>query len=132
MTSDIEEVFAALGDPTRRRIVELLRAGPQRAGALAERFDSSVPTISRHLRVLRRAGVLEVGGVEQDARARVYRLRPETFVALQAWVDQVQAQWRDQLTAFADHAERVASSGGAAPVAESDRSHPHHRQGDPS
>ena len=119
MAPKIEGVFAALADPTRLQIVELRQGGPRRAGALAECFDSSVPTISRHLRVLRRAGVIDVGGAEDDARARIYRLRPETFVALQAWVDQVQAQWREQLTAFAEHAEHVVGSsapmGGAGP-----------------
>lgn len=133
MATAIEGLFTALGDPTRLRIVELLRGGPRRAGALAECFDSSVPTVSRHLRVLRRAGVLDVGGTEDDARARVYRLRPEPFVALQAWVDQVQAHWRDQLTSFAEYAEHAAGSSTSAPRGESDPSHPIiHQQGDRS
>lgn len=114
MTSSIENLFDALADPTPLRIVEFLRAGPRRAGDLAQCFDSSAPTISRHLRVLRRAGVLDVGQAEDDARARVYGLRPETFIALQAWVDHAQAQLREQLTAFAQHAEHVAGSSTSA------------------
>jgi DNA-binding transcriptional ArsR family regulator len=56
--------------------------------------------VSRHLRVLRRSGLVEDHGVDDDARLRVYRLRPEPIVALQAWLDQVQAFWSDQLDAF--------------------------------
>jgi DNA-binding transcriptional ArsR family regulator len=71
----------------------------------------SGPAMSRHLRVLRASGLVEVDvgeePVEQDARLRVYRLRPEPFVDLQAWLEQVQAFWSDQLEAFKAHVERT-------------------------
>lgn len=63
--------------------------------------------MSRHLRVLRATGLVQADPTEQDARVRVYRLRPERFVALQAWLDQVQAFWAEQLVAFKAHAERT-------------------------
>jgi DNA-binding transcriptional ArsR family regulator len=97
-----EQVWEALADPTRRRIVELLTREPMRAGAVADAFDSAAPTISRHLRVLRRAGLIEETRVDDDARVKLYRLRPEPFGHLGAWIDQVQAFWRDRLEDFAD------------------------------
>lgn len=100
MTNDI--VWEALADPTRRRIVELLTREPMRAGAVAGAFDSAAPTISRHLRVLRRAGLIEETRVDEDARVKVYRLRQEPFGDLGAWIDQVQAFWHDRLDGFAD------------------------------
>ena len=110
MVNDIDATLAALADPTRRRIVELLRERPRRAGELVESFDVSAPAISRHLRVLRRSGLLQEQphGADEDARIRVYQLRHEPFIALQAWLDQVQAFWNDQLGAFKEHAERMS------------------------
>jgi DNA-binding transcriptional ArsR family regulator len=103
---DLDTTLTALADPTRRRIVELLRQRPQRAGELAAQFDITGPAVSRHLRVLRRSGLVEERGVDTDARVRVYHLRGEPLVALRAWVDQVQAFWSDQLGAFKEHVER--------------------------
>ena len=88
--------------------MELLHERPQRAGELVAAFEVSAPAISRHLRVLRRSGLVEEHGVEDDARVRVYQLRQEPFVALQAWLDQVQAFWTDQLGAFKEHVERMS------------------------
>jgi DNA-binding transcriptional ArsR family regulator len=62
--------------------------------------------MSRHLRVLRTTGVVEVESAPDDARERVYRLRPDAFVAMQAWLDQVQAFWSEQLESFKAHANR--------------------------
>ncbi|MGW1616624.1 ArsR/SmtB family transcription factor [Streptomyces sp. NPDC002285] len=108
MVNDVDATLSALADPTRRRIVELLHERPQRAGELVAAFEVSAPSISRHLRVLRRSGLVEEHGVEDDARVRVYQLRQEPFVALQAWLDQVQAFWTDQLGAFKEHVERMS------------------------
>ena len=109
---DLDSTLAALADPTRRKVVDLLRAGPRRAGELAATVEMSAPAMSRHLRVLRASGLVEAELVDDDARLRVYRLRPERFVALQAWLDQVQAFWAEQLGSFKTHAERTR--GGAA------------------
>ncbi|MEX1009226.1 MAG: metalloregulator ArsR/SmtB family transcription factor [Acidimicrobiia bacterium] len=105
--NDLDVILTALADPTRRRVVELLRDGPRRAGELAEGSGMTRPAMSRHLRVLRSSGLVEVAMMEDDARGRVYQLRPARFVALQAWLDQVHASWSEQLGAFKEHAERT-------------------------
>jgi DNA-binding transcriptional ArsR family regulator len=107
MVNNLDATLAALADPTRRRVVELLRERPRRAGDLAAASAMSGPAMSRHLRVLRASGLVEEERVEHDARVRLYRLRPEPFVALHEWLDQVQAFWTDQLSAFKAHAERT-------------------------
>jgi DNA-binding transcriptional ArsR family regulator len=109
MVNNIDATLAALADPTRRRIVELLRVRPQRAGELVAAFDVSAPAVSRHLKVLRRSGLVTEHGVDNDARLRVYELRQEPFTALQAWLDQVQAFWTDQLGAFREHVENMSN-----------------------
>lgn len=102
----IDDTFAALADPTRRRVVELLRQAPRRASELANDVAMSRPALSRHLRVLRASGLVEAETLADDARGRVYRLRPDRFTALQAWLDQVQAYWAEQLGSFAEHIDR--------------------------
>jgi len=102
----VDETLAALADPTRRRVVDLLRQRPRRAGELASAFRVSPPAMSRHLRVLRMRGLVEEARSEDDARVRVYRLRPERFRQLSAWLQEVEAFWTDQLAAFKAHAER--------------------------
>jgi DNA-binding transcriptional ArsR family regulator len=102
---EVDGTFAALADPTRRRVVELLRQEPRRAGELADELAMSRPALSRHLRVLRASGLVEAETLTDDARGRVYRLRPDRFTALQAWLDQVQAYWAEQLGAFARHVD---------------------------
>ncbi len=98
----LDSTLAALADPTRRRVVELLRERPRRAGELAARAQTSPPAMSRHLRVLRSTGIVEAELSDDDARARVYRLRPERLKALQAWLDSF---WGGQLEAFKARAE---------------------------
>jgi DNA-binding transcriptional ArsR family regulator len=105
MATDLDRVLAGLAEPTRRRIVDHLRRGPRRAGQLAEACGTSMPAMSRHLRVLRRCGLVEGGGLEHDARVRLYRLRPEPLAALRAWLQHVEAFWSGQLAAFKTHAE---------------------------
>jgi DNA-binding transcriptional ArsR family regulator len=103
----LDETLAALADPTRRGVVDLLRARPRRSGELAAAFGVSPPAMSRHLRVLRRRGLIEEERVEDDARVRVYRLRQERFSELQQWLTEVEAMWTGQLEAFKEHAERT-------------------------
>jgi DNA-binding transcriptional ArsR family regulator len=98
-------MFEVLADPTRRRVVELLAEGPRRAGQLAAEAGTSPQAMSNHLRVLLDAGVVADERVPTDARARVFRLRPQSLTAVQAWLDQLQAEWRQQLTSFKQHVE---------------------------
>jgi DNA-binding transcriptional ArsR family regulator len=109
MNNELDTTLAALADPTRRQVVELLRERPRRAGELAAACAMSSPAMSRHLRMLRASGLVKVEEDQgtHDARLRVYGLRPDPFVALQAWLDQMQALWTDQLESFKDYAERT-------------------------
>ena len=109
MATDVENVFVALADPTRRRVIELLGERPRRAGELADAAGTSPPVMSRHLRVLLHSGLVADERVPEDARLRIFRLRPEPVLALQAWLDQLQAHWNEQLGAFKRHVEKKES-----------------------
>ena len=87
-------------------MIELLGERARRAGELAEAAGTSAPVISRHLRILLAAGFVADERDAGDARLRVFRLRREPLLALQAWLDQLQAHWNEQLGAFKRHAER--------------------------
>ena len=100
--------LAALTDPTRRAVVSLLARGPQRAGELAEALSLAPPSLSRHLRVLRRSGVIADDEPEHDARVRLYRLQPEALLPLQGWLADLQDLWVVQLQAFKSHAAQAA------------------------
>ena len=105
-TGDVSVLFEALADPTRQQVVELLSAGPRRAGELASASGISAPSMSRHLRVLLTAGLVEDERAPEDARARVFRLRPESIDAVQAWLDELKAHGDAQLASFKRHVER--------------------------
>jgi len=107
-TSDLDGVFDALADPTRRRIVELLRRRPHRAGELTERLSTTAPTMSRHLRVLLERGIVVDERPAHDARLRLFHLNPKPFASLTAWADQMQAHWNEQLGSFRKHVEKTA------------------------
>ena len=106
--SQLDHTFGALADPTRRGVIDLLRREPRRASDLADSLGASRPAMSRHLRVLRKCGLVEtdVASDADDARERVYRLKPERFGELREWLDEVEAFWTDQLAAFAAHVAR--------------------------
>ena len=112
MVNHMPVLFSALSDPTRFRVVTSLRKGSYSAGELADICSASAAGISRHLRVLRKAGIIEVApvlNVDDDARFRVYRLRPESFRSIGDWAAQMQAFWNDQLGSFKAHAEKQRS-----------------------
>jgi DNA-binding transcriptional ArsR family regulator len=95
-----EEVLTALGDPTRRRILELLVAAPRPVGELADLLPVSRPAVSQHLKVL--AGALLVEARAEGTR-RVYRVRPEGLEPLRAYLETF---WGDALRSFHDHVHR--------------------------
>jgi DNA-binding transcriptional ArsR family regulator len=105
MASDVAPLLTALADPTRRRVVQLLSERPRRAGELANASGTSAPTMSRHLRVLLHAGVVADERPADDARTRVFWLRPEAITALQEWLDALQAAGDEQLDSFKRHVE---------------------------
>ena len=104
----LDTALAALSDPTRRAVIGLLARGPQRAGELSAALAMSPPTLSRHLRVLRKGGLIVDDEPEDDARVRLYRLRPGALDPLHAWLAEVEGFWDDQLQAFKAHAEAGA------------------------
>lgn len=101
----LDTLLTVLADPTRRGVVEELSLGPRRAGELARALDVSPPAMSRHLRLLLEANVVMDERGRSDARARVFRLRPNATTALEAWLDQLAAHWQEQLHAFKEHVE---------------------------
>jgi DNA-binding transcriptional ArsR family regulator len=92
--------FEALGDPTRRRIVELLAAGEQSAGDVAREFAISRPAVSRHLRVLREAGIATA---RSEAQRRVYRLEPAPLAEMEAWLARYRSFWTQRLDRLERH-----------------------------
>lgn len=102
----LDATLAALADPARRRVVELLGARPHRAGELAEALGLSAPSMSRHLKALKASGLVEEAHPEFDARVRVYALKREGLSALKSWVDRTETMWASQLSAFKAHVEK--------------------------
>ncbi len=103
-----DAVFEALADSNRRLVVQLLSSGPRRAGDLAAVTGLTSPAMSRHLRLLLAAGVVSDARAPGDARVRMFSLRPESMAPVQAWLDQVQAHWSEQLASFKRHVEDKA------------------------
>jgi DNA-binding transcriptional ArsR family regulator len=98
----VNAVLHALSDESRRTVMEVLRDHPATVSELAELLPIARPGVSRHLRVLREAGLVDV---EHDAQWRVYRLRPEPLVELDTWLGPYRAVWEQRLDAL--HTEIV-------------------------
>lgn len=99
------QVLTALADPTRRALLQRLRAGPQPVGRLAADLPISRPAVSQHLRVLSDAGLLQV---EPQGTRRLYRLAPQGLEGLRAYLNDL---WDDALAGFARRAEDIAKEG---------------------
>jgi DNA-binding transcriptional ArsR family regulator len=99
----VDTVLQALADPSRRALLEILRDHPASAGELAEALPIARPGVSRHLRVMRDAGLVEV---RQDAQRRIYSLRPEAFMEVDEWLESYRALWRNRLDALHTEIER--------------------------
>jgi DNA-binding transcriptional ArsR family regulator len=89
--------FAVLAEPRRREILDLLRDGERPVGDLVERLDLTQPTVSKHLKVLRGAGLVEV---RREAQRRLYRLRLEPLTEIDAWLAPYRRMWTDSLDAL--------------------------------
>jgi DNA-binding transcriptional ArsR family regulator len=88
------DAFAALADPTRRRIVEMLAERELAAGDIARRFDMTAPAVSQHLKILRTA---ELVRVRSDAQRRMYALEPRGLAGLDEWINRYRHFWNDRL-----------------------------------
>jgi DNA-binding transcriptional ArsR family regulator len=105
--ANLDRTLAALADPYRRRVVDLLRERPHRAGELAEAMRIAFPLMSRHLKTLRESGLVEEDRDEFDSRVRIYRLRPEPMSDLKQWLEETDALWSRQLLALKAHLRKA-------------------------
>jgi DNA-binding transcriptional ArsR family regulator len=101
----VPSTWAALADPHRRTVLELLRERPRPVGELVERLRLTQPGTSKHLRVLREAGLVSV---RQEGQRRVYALRPAPMAELDAWLAPYRELWTDRLDALERHLDRKA------------------------
>lgn len=103
----VDRTLAALADPARRRVVELLRDRPRRAGELAAELLVSPSVMSRHLKVLRESDLVSESSPVFDTRVRIYSLRTGATGELRSWLEAVERGWAEQLTALKAHVERA-------------------------
>jgi DNA-binding transcriptional ArsR family regulator len=112
VTYSTEAAFHALADPTRRAVLDLLRLGTQPAGQIAQAFPISRPAISKHLRLLRRAHLVQE---KRQGRHRLYQLNPEPLKAVDSWLEQYRVFWQTSLTNLktfveGEYAKEIADS----------------------
>ncbi|QHN19365.1 metalloregulator ArsR/SmtB family transcription factor [Gordonia amarae] len=100
------DVLEAIIDPTRRRILDAIRDGERSVGELVEIVGMHQPGVSRHLKVLRDAGLVEV---RKDANRRLYRLRPEPLRELDVWLEPYRLEWSNRLDSLERHLEQSAA-----------------------
>jgi len=103
VTYSPETTFSALADPTRRAVLDLLRKGSQPAGQIAQAFPVSRPAISKHLRLLRRARLVQE---RREGRHRLYQLNAEPLRAVASWLDEYRNFWQTSLTSLKTFVER--------------------------
>jgi DNA-binding transcriptional ArsR family regulator len=99
--------FEVLAEPHRRRILDLLRTTERPVGDLVDRLDLSQPAVSKHLRVLREAGLVRV---VPDAQRRIYALDPAPLAELDEWLAPYRALWNDRLDALGRHLDETSST----------------------
>jgi DNA-binding transcriptional ArsR family regulator len=95
-------LFATLAEPNRRRVLDLLLKQDRTVGELVDALAMSQPAVSKHLRVLRQAGLVEA---RIDAQRRVYSLRPEPLADVDAWLEPYRHFWRGKLSSLKRHIE---------------------------
>jgi DNA-binding transcriptional ArsR family regulator len=103
--------FEVLAEPRRREILDLLRTGERPVGYLVDQLTLTQPTVSKHLRILREAGLVEV---RQDAQRRWYRLRPEPLAEIDSWLEPYRQLWQSRLDALERHLETMPDEEGTS------------------
>lgn len=103
-TDTLSLTLSALADPTRRAILSRLSRGEATVGELAAPFEMTMPAISKHLKVLERAGLIERG---RQAQWRPCRLRPEPLREASAWIEQCRAEWDDRFDRLDEYLQRL-------------------------
>ena len=109
-------VLDVIAEPTRRRILDAVREGERSVTELVEQVGMHQPGVSRHLKVLRDAGLVTV---RRDAQRRLYRLRPEPLMELDAWLEPYRLEWSNRLDSLERHLQRTARP--IQPTAKDDR-----------
>ncbi len=102
---ELDQTLSALSDPTRRQIVNMLAEKSLSAGEIGKTFEISAPALSRHLRILRRSGLVEDERDPSDNRLRIFKLHLSPLSELRDWLKQVDDFWNSQLLAFKQYAE---------------------------
>ena len=108
-------VLEVIAEPTRRRILDAVRDGERSVGELVDTVGMHQPGVSRHLKVLRDAGLVEV---RRDAQRRLYRLRPEPLMELDEWLEPYRAEWAGRLDSLERHLRRTTK-----PISPSPKEH---------
>jgi DNA-binding transcriptional ArsR family regulator len=111
-TADTDALLAALADPTRRRIIELVGQAPWTASEIHRAFPIANPAVSCHLRVLREAGLITAKSVPGDDRVRLYTLEPARLEDLAGWIAEISRHWQQRLDSFKDYVALRSSAGG--------------------
>jgi DNA-binding transcriptional ArsR family regulator len=101
---EVTTTFDVLAEPNRRRILDLLLDGPRPVGELVARIGLTQPGTSKHLRVLRQAGLVRV---RKDAQRRLYELRPEPLAEVHAWLEPYRRLWAEHLDALERHLDTM-------------------------
>jgi DNA-binding transcriptional ArsR family regulator len=101
---DTLAVLDAIADPTRRRILDAVRQEERSVGELVAEVGMHQPGVSRHLKVLRDAGLVDV---RPDAQRRLYRLRPEPLMELDEWLEPFRREWSNRLDSLERHLQRT-------------------------
>ena len=112
-TKGMESVFEIIAEPNRRAILSLLVSSQQSVGEIERRLRMTQPTVSKHLRVLREAGFVESS---VDAQRRLYRLRPEPFQEVEAWLARFRRFWSGHVDALERHLDRMDPSTSKMPA----------------
>src|SRR5512143_1099571 len=107
-TISMMTIYEALAEPTRRHILDLLRERPRLVGELVETLGISQPGVSKHLRVLREAGLVQV---RQDAQRRWYELRPEPLIELDTWLESYRQLWNARLDSLDEYLQTLQGKG---------------------
>jgi DNA-binding transcriptional ArsR family regulator len=105
-------VLEVIAEPTRRRILDAVRDGERSVGELVDTVGMHQPGVSRHLKVLRDAGLVEV---RRDAQRRLYRLRPEPLMELDEWLEPYRAEWAGRLDSLERHLRRTTAPISSSP-----------------
>ncbi|MFN8052555.1 MAG: metalloregulator ArsR/SmtB family transcription factor [Acidimicrobiales bacterium] len=108
-------VLEVIAEPTRRRLLDAVRDGERSVSELVEMVGMPQPGVSRHLKVLRDAGLVDV---RRDAQRRLYRLRPEPLMEIDAWLEPYRASWSTRLDSLERHLQKTAT-----PVAPTRKEH---------